>query len=80
MDTTLAAADWAPTGLSSGEFGTHLIGGDHDDELALLVRKANPADPIAITAVASGGNHHATATITPLASADPTCEVVNVVP
>jgi hypothetical protein len=48
--------------------------------LALLVRKNSAADPVSVTATASGGGGNDTATITPLASADLTCEAVNVVP
>jgi hypothetical protein len=65
---------------SAGRFGARLIGGNQDDNIGVLVHKANPADPIIINAGASGGNQFDVITRTPLATNDATCEVVNVVP
>lgn len=65
---------------SAGKFGARLIGGNHDDTIDLLVRKAATADPITIKALASGGNNFDTVTRTNLASNDLTCEIVNIVP
>jgi hypothetical protein len=65
---------------STGKFYNRSWGDDGDDAISLLVRKSNPADPVFIDALASGGNGSDNVTRTPLAANDATCEIVTVVP
>lgn len=65
---------------STGGFVAREWGNDGNDTLDLLVRKTNPADPIFINALASGGNGIDSVTRTPWAANDATCEFVAVVP
>ena len=73
---TDAKMDWG----SAGRFTARSYGDWGRDTIDMLARKANPADPVIVDALASGGADWDVVTRTPLAVADATCEVINVVP
>ena len=73
-------ADVALRSVSTGTVFARALGGDGDDTIDLLVRKAAPADPTVINALASGGNGVDTVTRTIWSNNDVTCEFVAVVP